>query len=244
MQNSIIIPIVPLTNFICTVFLVVLTILFWKKSRKYFSPSVKTFGMFLISFTMLMFVLSLPMFLARNLLLVQFASNLYTLFFYLTIALFVRFLILLIDAKNKILYFTPFIFIFLGITLFIWQMTEIIPAGYVVLKTFKNITLFLFTDSAPYLSGIIIALSGLFVFGSGPVLFLGRGLKLEDKPRRTRSLFIGYGCLSGVAAIVFNSIFYILPNHIISFSFLASLSVLICIILLYAGVSIRTEKKQ
>ncbi|PIP23406.1 MAG: hypothetical protein COX90_01625 [Candidatus Nealsonbacteria bacterium CG_4_10_14_0_2_um_filter_38_17] len=244
MQNSIIIPIVPLTNFVCTVFLVALNILFRKKSRKYSAPSVKAFGIFLVSFTMLMFDLSLSMFLARNLLLVQFVSNLYTLFFFLTVALFARFIILLIDAKNKIFYFIPFAFIFLGIALFIWQMVKIIPAGCVVFKTFKNITLILFTDSAPYLSGIIIALSGLSIFGSGAVLFLSRGLKLEDKPLRTRSLFIGYGSLAGVATIVFNSLFYILPNHIISFSFLASISVLISAILLYAGVSIGTEKKQ
>jgi len=238
------IPIVPITNLISAVFLVGLNVRYWKKARESTTLSVKTFGYFLVGFMILMLTLSIPGLFVKNFSGAQAILNFSMLICYPIYALFIRFLSFSVNSSNKILtYFLPIFITSLGIVFFILQMAAFTPADYMTLSFKKSISFILYTDNSLRWTQIITGMIGFLTFGSGAMLFLLKGLKLEEIASRRRAFLIGFGCVAGLLACISNSVFYIYPNYIISF-FIASLSALTSVILVYFGVLVRKESQS
>lgn len=235
------IPIVPITNLASAVFLVGLNVRYWKTARESTALSVKTFGYFLVGFMILMLTLSLPGLFVKNLSGAQAILNFSTLIYYPIFALFIRFLALSVNSSNKTLtHFIPVTLTSFGIVFFVLQMVALIPADYMVLPFNKSASFILYTDNSLSWTQIITGMVGFLTFGSGAMLFLLKGLRLEDSASRRRAFLIGSGCVAGLMACVSNSVFYIYPSYIIPF-FLASLSALTSVILVFIGVLSRRD---
>ncbi len=230
------IPIVPLTDFVCVIVLLFLNVHLWKRVKESPIPSLKAFFWFFVSFLVLMFTLSLPGLFMQNPYSVQAVLNFSTVFFFLTAALFVRFITICINSSSRLfLSVVPLLLIIFGVVIFIWQMNTFAPSDYIVLNPTSNTPFILYTDNTPALSRVIVGIVGFMVYGVGAALFIRNGFRMQNSTLRRRSFLIGFGCMAGVITNVFNSIFYVFSQAVILF-FFASIIVLLIFILIYISI--------
>jgi len=173
---------------------------------------------------------------------IQIVANVANFAFYVTVALFFRFILLFIGIEDRILYSViPFAVILVGVAVLLRGLIIYVPAIPVTM-TFMSVPLIFYEDASPMWANMIIGFLGLTSFGSGAFLFIRNGIKMQEPLLKRKSFLIGFGCVTAVATSFFNWLFVTIFNTPIFF-FFASMGVLASLLLIYSGATSRVTEK-
>ncbi len=190
-----------------------------------------------------MAVFSLPGLVVEGLVGVQVLLNLGDFLFYIILIFFARFLCIINFRENRFLLLFLSLFLgFLGFGIFIWEMSALSSARFLLREYLPGPPFIIYRSTAPPLALVVTGPSGLIVFLSGAVIFLTRAGGVKNPSLRQRSLLIGLAGFMGGLSDTLNFTFAAL--NIVVFHFFESLVALIAVLLVYRAALIGAREAR